>query len=140
MSIIKMYVAASAATYAVAAIDIPANGKIRTISMGLAISDATPVTVEGAVAELSFNSTPQYATNDVRGSLCQVRAQPIFVDAARIAMAGVPFAILTPIEVPVNAGERVFLHLTPDGSVSATCVAYLFIDDGLDSNKAVRRR
>jgi len=142
MSIIRMYVAASAATAAVASIDIPADGVIRAITMGVSIYDATPVTGEGASAQLSFLSSPQYAANDVRGTLCDVRNQPAHVAAAiTLSNGGTPFCVMTPIAVHVAAGERVYLHCTPEGSVVATAVAYLFIDDGIDVARAqVRRR
>lgn len=141
MSIIKMNVTAAAAALVSVSIDVPADGVIRTIAMGSSFTDASPVTNEGFTAELSFLSTPQFTANDVRGSLCQVSQRPVFVDAARIVLSGVPFCILTPIAILVSAGERIFLHLTPEGSVAAGALAYLFIDDGLDVARAqVRRR
>lgn len=141
MSIIKMYVTASAATLASASIDIPANGIIRTITMGMFNYDTAPGTSnEQTAAELTFLSSPQYSSNDVRGSLCQISSGLFFADAARLSLSGDPFCILTPIAIKVMAGERVYLHCTPGGSAVASVIAYLFIDDGIDVARAQTRR
>jgi hypothetical protein len=142
MSIIKLYTVSTAGVLATASVDIPANGIIRTITVGLFNYDTAPGTSnEQSAGELSFLSAPQYASNDVRGSLCQVAAGLYFADAARLALAGTPFCILTPIAVKVAAGERVYLHVTSGGSAVASAVSYLFIDDGIDVARAqVRRR
>jgi len=141
MSIIKMSLSVSAAAAGVAQIDIPAKGVIRLLSMGMSLSDATPLTGEGATFELSFLSVATFTTNDARGSLCQIHYSPFHVAAAIIAMAGDPFCILTPIAVEVAAGERMFLHGLPVGSAVASCQAYIYVDDGIDVARAqVRRR
>lgn len=142
MSIIKMAGTVTGTTFASVAVDIPAKGVIRSITLGAVFADGSPVTAEGLTVELSFLSTPQFTTNDARGSLCQVAQIPVFVDAARIAMSGTPICVLTPIAIDVAAGERIYMHMVGGGaSVVVTAVAYLFIDDGIDVARAqVRRR
>lgn len=143
MSIIKMFVqGVGVTTLQSASIDVPAKGFIRTITLGLAFQDASPAIKEGALAELSFLSTAQFTSNDGRGSLCQVNARTVFQDAARLGIAGVPFCVLTPVAVAVNAGERIYLHGQADAaSIDFQAVAYLFIDDGIDvARPQVRRR
>ena len=132
MSVIKLYVASSGTSLTSASIDIPADGVITALTVGMQIEDASPVITEGATAELSFLSSQTFATNDARGSLCQVARATAFADAARLVIEGSGFCVLTPIRVPVNAGERIYLHVQADGSVVATAVAYLFVEDGLD--------
>ena len=132
MSVIKMYVASSGTALTSASIDVPADGIITAITLGLQIEDASPVITEGSVAEVSFLSSQTFATNDARGSLCAVGRATAFADAARLVIEGSGFCVLTPIHVPVNAGERIYLHIQSDGSVVATAVAYLFVSDGLD--------
>ncbi len=141
MSIIKMYLSVSAATAASASIDVPASGSIRAITMGMQMTDASPVSAEGAFFELSFLSGATFTTNDARGSLCQVSRRAFFVDAAREAVEGSGFCVVTPIDVKVAAGERIFLHGLPEGSVVAACVVYIYVDDGIDVGRAqIRRR
>jgi hypothetical protein len=136
-----MFVATAAGTSVSSNIDIPANGIIRVVTMGLDIEDASPVTGEGGSAELTFLSSNQLTVNDSRGSICQVSQKTGFADAARLVLAGTPFCVLTPIAIKVAAGERIYLHAVSEGSVLTTAVAYLFIDDGIDVARAqVRRR
>ena len=142
MSVIKMFNNGTGVTVVSTQIDIPADGVIRSIAMGMQFEDASPATGEGAQVELSFLSVNTFAVNDARGSLCTVNHVVVFADAARIVMSGTPFCILTPIAVSVAAGERIFMHGVGD-SVSATwlATAYLFVDDGIDVARAqVRRR
>lgn len=144
MSIIKMFssTAAGAGNVLVSAqIDIPANGFIEAMSLGIAFSDATPTISTGCAAELSFLSQMSTTVNDARGVLLSANARIAFQDAARLILHGVPFAIMTPIRVKVAAGERVFLHSicdVADQQVLAT--AYLFVNDGIDVARAQTRR
>jgi len=145
MSIIKMSITtgATATTVATASIDVPADGTIRAITLGMSFQDATPAISDALSAELTFLSTPQFLTNDARGSLCQTGFNVAFQDAARLVLQGVPFCVLTPIAVAVAAGERIFLHIQASGAddIDGTATAYLFIDDGLDVGRAqIRRR
>lgn len=146
MSVIKLFAAGLVGTLSSVSIDIPADGVIQTLTLGATIeSDAVFVDGEGVTAELSFLSSPTFTTNDVRGSLCQVRANRSGGGAAAAwaASVAVPFCILSGIDVPVNAGERVFLHLQGvAGIASSSAVAYLFVKDGIDitSGRTPRRR
>jgi len=141
MSVIKMYVDVAAATYEAAQIDIPADGTLYAFNMQILVGDATPVNNESVFAELSFISSPQFASNDSRGSIGQVgvggyqalAATTVIIDGAwTMAMSG--------LNIHLNAGERIYLHATPGGSITATVVAYMYIDDGMDQPRAVRRR
>lgn len=141
MSIIKLFAAVGAGVSGSVSIDVPAKGVIRTVTLGVSVFDATPVTGEGANAELSFLSTSQFNVNDARGSICQVRQAPMHVAAAITLQGGTPFCVITPVAIVVAAGERIFLHLAGEGSTAANAVGYLFIDDGIDVARAqVRRR
>lgn len=144
MSIIKMHVLQTGVGESSAMIDVPKDGVIRTITLGIEISDTAPATTDVGRAELSFLSSNQIGVNDARGSLCEVDHQFAHVNLAAtlatIAMSGTPFCILTPIAVKVAAGERIYLHVTATGSLVAAASAYLFIDDGIDVARAQTRR
>jgi len=140
MSVIKMYVDVAAATYEAAQIDIPADGTLYAVDLAMMVADASPATNESVFAELSFISTPQYAANDSRGSIAQVMVGTFFTDAARLAVHGAERMTLAGLNIKINAGERIYLHATPGGSLVATVLAYLFVEDGMDQPRALRRR
>ncbi len=140
MSVIKMYVDVAAATYEAAQIDLPADGTLYALHLMVSVSDATPASSEQVFAELSFISTPQYAANDSRGSLAQCNIKTYFADAARLAISGNSEFSMTGLNVRLNAGERIYLHCTPEGSIAANAIAYLYIEDGMDQPRALRRR
>jgi len=142
MSTVKMFVSATGTTDAEATADIQADGTIEAIALGVDVTNnATPADGDGGSAELSFMSSNSFGINDVRGSLCTASAR--FVGAAAadglMGVASTPLCILTPIKVPVSAGERLHLHLRPvNNTVVATC--YIMINDGFDSRARLRRR
>ncbi|MDO8649691.1 MAG: hypothetical protein Q7R81_08015 [Candidatus Peregrinibacteria bacterium] len=144
MSIIKMYATAAASTTLVSAsIDIQKDGLIYCVTLGVSAAEAGAVSLSGnAIGELSFASVPSFTTHDVRSSICQVAAQFMgFTTTPGLGLPSVPLCVLSAVEIPVAAGERIFLHLqnnisTLDGS---TAIAYLFIRDGLDRTP-IRRR
>jgi len=140
MSVIKMYVDVAAATYEAAQIDIPADGTLYAVHLQMMVADLGPASNESVFAELSFISTPQYASNDSRGSIAQVGVGTFFADAARLVAHGGEVFAMSGLNIKLNAGERIYLHATPGGSLIATAVAYMYVEDGMDQPRALRRR
>lgn len=141
MSIIKMYVDVASATYEAAQVDIPADGTLYAFHLGMMRTDATPVDNESVFCELSFISTPQYASNDARGSIGQVMLATFeMLEATTFGVNGPNNVFLSGLDIRLNAGERIYLHATPGGSIVATAFAYMYIHDGLDQPRAARRR
>lgn len=75
------------------------------------------VTMNNAAAgvnnwELSFNSAPQYATNDTTGT----------VATGQVATGGQFTQHFGPLDIPVEVGERFYLHQSAAGY--ANCVVH----------------
>ncbi len=113
----KIFAATTTAPGSVS-VDIRADGILRGVHLA--------TTHNGAV-EISFGSTSSATTNDTASSLIGV--------ANTIAAISSP-----PLEIPVQAGERVFLHWeSAIAAAKATC--WLYIDEaGGDRRPAPRRR
>lgn len=140
MSIIRMQIQAVSTTVNTVGVDIPADGTIEAITMGQHMEDASPVTGEGARCQLSFLGE-MVQVNDSRGVLCDTAERTFFADAARIALSGHGFCVVTPISIPVNGGERLFLHAVCDSaSLIVDAVAFIFIRDKVDARPRIRRR
>jgi len=133
MSIYKFFQAVTGLVVASASIDMQTSGIIDSVVLGLTMAaDATPADGDNAVAELSFLSTPTFATHDVRGSLAQTTVSFLATTAEGI-ITSVPAFFATALSVRVNAGERIFLHvLASQADISAAAVAYLYVRDGLE--------
>jgi len=98
-------------------VDVRADGILRGVQ--IASTHATGV-------EVSFASTSSFLTNDTASSLIGI------VNNTTISSP--------PLEIPVQAGERVYLHW--DGSAAAAKAGvWLYIDEaGGDRRPAPRRR
>ena len=145
MSIIKLYASGALSTAIVSvSADVPLDGYISTVALGCAMAGETaPTNLMQVVAEMSFSSTPQFASNDVRNSLCQATIAMIANPAAApvLALPSVPFCVLTGLHVRIYAGEKVWVHLQAALATIDTfnAVGYVFIEDGEDKGR-VRAR
>jgi hypothetical protein len=109
----KLFVTIAAST-GIASLDIREDDTIVAISLN---------TSSAGSAEVSFLSTPQASTNDTTGSLI---GTPGGVDTS-----------VNGIEIPVQAGERLYLHAgTGTGDVSA----FIYTKGGAPTRQSVRRR
>jgi hypothetical protein len=133
---------ASATVVQSASIDIPKDGVITNIYGHLFVSvDATPANGDTLDGELSFGSSQSLTVNDSRQSIAQMGLAVVFADAARIVWAGMHFMEMNGINIPVSAGERIFIHLLANQTdITGRMVAYLHVDDGLDTGRSQRRR
>jgi len=141
MSLIKLANVGSGVSVISTAIDVPADGKIMSATMGVAMTDIIgPVNTDYVVAELSFLSSDTIGEgHDSRGSLMTASANIIGAEGQEF-MVSSPLGMMFNVEIPVNAGERIFLHCK--GSVLGmnwSTVAYIFIKDNIAA-RAIRRR
>lgn len=144
MSVIKLLNRSLTPGDSAVAIDIPQDGTIEAVSLGIGIIGGTAVldVGDGASAEVSFASQAGFETHDTRNSLCTVGAWVSELASAFHDGGGHnnPFCSITPINVPVNAGERVWLHVTHVGAGLYVAIAYLFVKDGAVNRTRIRNR
>lgn len=133
MSIYKLFAAGTGGTEnALAQLDIQFNGSIVGLAMSLVADLDTDL--EKCKSEMSFISTNSLTSTDTRGSLLTVAA-----------FASVSFGItqsniaLGALNIPVSAGERVWLHTEATAGVASDCTGYIYVDDG-SAAVAQRRR
>ena len=136
MTIYKLY--GADAGDSVASLDVQLDGDIMAIHMSMMCTGAALVN-DGGQAELSFLSTNTFTNSDVRGSLMIIQSRLGF-----LTTGGGNTAInanVSSLEIPVNAGERVHLHIQHLGGVTAaTTNAYIFVKDKGTGRIAGRRR
>ncbi len=125
MTIYKLY--ASSSGDSVASFDVQLDGEIKALLMSADASGADALN-EGVLAELSFLSSNTFANSDVRGSLMTIQIR--FGVLTSGGMNASENYHVSGLEVPVNAGERIFLHVSDQGTLTGRNVyAYLYIKD-----------
>jgi hypothetical protein len=94
---------------------------------------------DGSAAELSFLSSSQFADNDTTGSILGLECAQGFLTTGG---GQVRAAQYVPMDVPVNSGERIFLHIQVRGSPTEVLTrAWIFIEEKPGSSRArVARR
>lgn len=118
---------------AVAQLDIALDGIITAIH-GVLINNGAAAGDE-VIAEISFLSVSTIAANDTRGSL--------FSLGNRISGAGAVTGVNSGVgglTIPVNAGERIFLHLVATAAISSSAEINIYVEDGAGLQVATRRR
>lgn len=145
MTIYKMYVSETgSAAVASASIDIQNDGEISCVALGITVTEAgTTAIVAKVSAEVTFASTPQFTSNDVRSSLCQAAySSQSFTTTPALGTPSIPFCVVPSLAVKVSAGERIFIHIQSNTATldSAEAVAYLYVNDGQDSRPERKRR
>ena len=145
MTVYKLFVTESAsAAVASASIDIQNDGTITCVTLGASCTEGGSAGVNAAInAELTFSSTPQFTSNDIRASLCQVALNLLaFTTTPGVGLPSVPFCVIPALEVTVAAGERIFIHLQASVATidTASAVAYIYVNDGQSSRPDRRRR
>lgn len=130
-SIQKLY--ATTTGDAAAAVDVPQSGHI----VGVYWSADGPLSADGDIlaAELSFGSTNAFAANDTRQVISEIRGQTQLVTSGQIFISWNQYHPVP--DVPVGAGERLFLHLSTGLTVRVACFVYYDFDEG---RPGVRRR
>ena len=143
MSVIKMHVVISGIGGDSASIDVPADGTLEAIELGMGVPINGSIAAGDSIgAEISFLSTAQIGGgHDSRGSLCEAGTGWVLISAT-VGFGGLsPICFQNGIDVRVNAGERIFIHgLASQADISGEATGYLFIKDKLDARPSTRRR
>ena len=119
-----------------AQLDIQFDGVITAIFGTLrATLDAD---AEFALAELSFISSQTMGNNDTRGSLMLLQLQQHVTTSgsnSNCVNEGV-----SGVEIPVNAGERLWMHLQVTASTASNADFYVYVNDGQPRQTTRARR
>lgn len=118
-----------------ASLDIQNEGSITAIQW--AAQADIDADAEEFRAELSFASTSGFTANDTRASLSTIRM------LGSLGAVGfvLPFVnlLVAPLDIQVQAGERLYMHITGTGSPAAQVTVYVFVDDGRGAAASRRR-
>jgi len=133
VSVYKLFAAGAGGTEDnAAALDIQFDGKITALAMvSFGDFDAADETLS---VEVSFLSSATFNTNDSRGSLLMNRSKLGIVTSGSNP---VQMISVSGVDIPVNQGERIHLHISSTAGVVSSNSAYIYVTDGQD---AIRRR
>lgn len=123
-----------AAGDAAAAIDVREDSDIVAIAGTMTALDLD-TEADFCRAELSFLSTNQMSTNDARGSLLQLELQGTVETLVGVMVPQTAIAVDLGDGIPVNAGERVYIHISTSTGVTPRAIFMLYM-----AQKAVTRR
>jgi len=136
MSVYKLFGSAGSDTDGLAQLDVQFDGHIVAwyITATAAAADGLG---DGFEIEVSFLSGSMFVNNDARGIIAMASAIQNFLTTGgaglyvNTGMSG--------LSIPVNAGERIFMHYNGISAPGATlCHAILYVEDS--SDPLLRRR
>lgn len=135
MSVYKLYAAGTGgAEDAAASLDVQFNGAIEgCLISAIADLDADQ---EQLQVEASFLSTSTFTANDARGSIAMAQAQLNLTTSG--GSPGQLNVAMTGMNIPVSAGERLYLHLLATAGTTSKVHVYLYVRDR--ASPALRRR
>jgi hypothetical protein len=135
----KLFGSSIATADGVASLDIVSDGKIYAVSWNSIGTTQAGLTTSGRL-ELSFASGSGFATNDTRSSISQFcYFSTAVLTAVALNFGGQQWIDLP--DIPVNQGERLFLHHLVGATTPATALHTVFIyvtDKGDGSSRRVR--
>lgn len=123
-TIYKLYSATQ--TDAAASVDIQEDGVIEGVLFDLDVSGADALN-DAIKAEVSFASTSGFTSNDTRASLAGTHFRQEFLTSGGGPNCGGPYV---PMEIPVSAGERIYLHMVAAGTVVVACQVWIYVRGG----------
>lgn len=117
----KLYSAGTSSANAVASVQIARRGRITGVFASAYLTSSGAV---GRVAtELSFSSVAQTTANDTIGPIAQFES-----NAA--ANSNVPMNVALPMNIGVNAGDRIYVNQVASGSPTTHVFqAFLFVEE-----------
>lgn len=134
--VIQMYGAVTGDTQnGLASIFIPQDGTIEGVDF--AVSGDLDADGEFLYTELSFISTNQASVNDARGVIASTRQQLSAVTAASVVSSAINHYV--PMDLPVQGGERVYMHTVSSTGVTGAVNVGLQFRSGAISRRALRR-
>lgn len=135
MSVYQLYGSGAASADGVASLDIQFDGDIVAWHASAQQSAADALS-DGYAWQASFISTSMFASNDARGVIGNVNSRLGLLTSGGGNMA--TNTGMSGLNVPVVAGERIYLHLSVLGGGSSACTWLLYVLDSADVN--IRRR
>jgi hypothetical protein len=82
---------------------------------------------DGVSCEVSFASVNALTTNDTRASIIGGRAYQGFLTTGGSQVGKAIVIDFGPDGIPVNAGERMYLHVAATGTVSSQVTVFLYV-------------
>lgn len=132
----KLYGTATSSTDAVAQLDIQKAGSIQVVMLDFGVIGADALD-DGGVVEISFASVSGFATNDTRSAIISLRHHQGF-----LTTGGGPTGksmVIPNLDIPVGAGERLWMHIQVSGTATIRAHCFLFVDDGVGFKGNTRR-
>src|SRR3990167_4701817 len=123
----KIYANSTASADAVASVDIQEDTVIEGLQMDLYQQGLT-VQDEGSRWEVSFASTSGFSANDTRASIAGISNH-----LGVVTTGGAPqnAHLFVPCNIPVQAGERLYVHTSVVGTITVnTLQAWLYLRGG----------
>lgn len=135
-SVIKMYAnGTGGAENAVAQIDVPMSGAL--IGVQWAYSAELDGDSDDGQAQLSFRSSGAFTTNDDRGIISEIRT---ITELITSGVANAFVNVYHPLpNIPIAAGERLYLHLNTTASTPSYIGVLLHFDFDIDKVASRRR-
>jgi len=135
----KMFGSTGSNTDSVATVDIQDDGFIEALYVDLSAGGMDGLS-DQCEAEISFGSSNTFSTNDARASIITVRQVQNFLTSGGGALGKAAFVSFSR-GIPVNAGERIHMHVQMSTGVTITVHAYLYVATTRGvTRRAVRRR
>jgi hypothetical protein len=131
-----MYGSATTDTDAVAAIDVRETGRIQCIHLDI----AAVLNADSAASywEVSFGSSRQPTTNDTTAVIASAEVIQSITTSGATSHGK---SVCINCDIPVQAGERLYLHHEATGTVAASrCRAALYTTGSQSRRPSVRRR
>ena len=131
----QLYATGTATTAAAAMFDCRNDGVIRGIHLNTVCVGAA---AGGGGLELSFGSTANHTTNDTMGVIA---SQYVYGDVNATTARADGSTYLADVDIPVQAGERIYMHLYEEGTTSSVRIrATLYIEEKGGLNRPSTRR
>ncbi len=136
MTIYKLYGTGDGES--ISSVDVQMDGIIQSLMMTGYCTGADALN-DGFFAELSFLSSNSKTSSDTRGSLMIIQSLFGLLTSGGFN-SGVNMGVSS-LEIPVAAGERVHLHISQLGGITAAFVhAFMYVRDKGTVRAAGRRR
>lgn len=122
----RLYASLGVTTNAAAFVDIKRKGKIIGVLCAVLTSSA-PATGDYFRPEISFSSTGQTAVNDANGIIAEFAYSGFLATSGAGIFDGATY--LGPLAVPVNIGDRIYLHCLEAGTQTWITGVLLYVDE-----------
>lgn len=125
MSVRKIYASTNATANAAASLQVIRSGRIVGIVWVAVPTGGFAASTVNAVGELSRTATAQYTTNDTLESLDQLAIGGLETTSGNMGVENKQ----TLCDIPITAGDRLYLHATHSGTGTVSWTVFLHIRD-----------